>query len=326
MRTGSNPEKTAKKISLETNHRVIVVVFIPALTGYYKNSLEVFQLCLQSLINANKGNYSITLVNNGSCKEVSDFLKINLNNKNIDTLISHNTNIGKIDALIGAARGCREDFITLSDSDILFIKNWDLATMNVFQAFNKAGSVSPIPFRHGLFYGTSSAMKEVLFGRAKFYRKEIPENFEYHNKYLTSINWNNEIDDKIKWPIIESNKVKAILGSGHQILTLRKSIIHSKIPVEPSLTLVGGNSEYRYVDEPVDKAGLMRLSTFHNYAFHIGNQVEAWMKDVPCLENFQEKNSPKLKSIKGSKKNMDHRIYIIKKHLIKRLFKIIYRE
>ena len=325
MREGSNPQKTEKQIELSCHHRVIIVVFIPELSGYYKNSLEVFKLCLNSLIAANSRSYAITVVNNGSCKEVSEFLNDNLKNKDIDTLISHNQNIGKIDALLGAARGAREDLITISDADILFMKNWNVATREVFDAFKKAGSVSPIPFRHGIFYGTSSVFKEILLGRFKFKYKTIPENFIDQNRYLTSINWNNEKNDGVKWPVVEKNGVQAIIGSGHQVLTIKRDILFSTVPIPPSLTLVGGDSEYKYVDEPIDKAGLMRLSTFHNYAFHIGNQVENWMKDITSLENFQENKLPKLETINRSKKNIDHRIYIIKKHLIKRLFKIIYK-
>ena len=186
MRTGSNPHKVQKKIGLKVNHRVIVVVFIPELTGYYKDSQDVFKLCLKSLIAANKGDYAITVVNNGSCTEVHDFIS-NYSEGEIDTIIHHSYNIGKIDAMIGAARGAREDLITLTDADILFMENWNCATQEVFSAFGKAGSVSPIPFRHGLFYGTSSVFKEVILGRSNFSYKAIPENFDDQNKYLSRL-------------------------------------------------------------------------------------------------------------------------------------------
>lgn len=325
MRTGSNPQKIQKKIGLKANHRVIVVVFIPELTGYYKNSQDVFKLCLKSLVTANKGDYAITVVNNGSCPEVHDFIS-NYSAGQIDTVIHHSYNIGKIDAMIGAARGAREELITLTDSDILFIKNWDFATRNIFSNFKKAGSVSPIPFRHGLFYGTSSALKEILLGRLKFSYEMIPENFEDQNKYLSSINWNNEKNNEVRWPVIEKNKIKAIVGSGHQVLTIKREMLFTTVPKTPSLTLVGGDSELKYVDEPIDKAGLMRLSTFNNYAYHIGNQVESWMNGLLSSENFKEENHSNVESTKERKKTIPHRTYIIRKHLIKKLFKIFYSE
>lgn len=325
MRIGSNPQKAEKEIVLKTNHRVVVVVFIPELTGYYKDSLEVFKLCLKSLITTNKGDYSITVVNNGSCPEVRDFIA-NYFVGEIDTIIHHSYNIGKIDAMIGAARGAREELITLTDSDILFMKDWDSATRNIFNNFKKAGSVSPIPFRHGLFYGTSSTLKEILLGRIKFSYDAIPENFEDQNRYLSSINWNNEKDNKVRWPVIEKNKIKAIVGSGHQVLTIKREILFSSVPKTPSLTLVGGDSELKYVDEPIDKAGLMRLSTFNNYAYHIGNRIESWMNDLSLTENFIKSNQSHVEFTEKRKKTINHRLYIIKKHYIKLLFKIFYSK
>ncbi|WP_168191373.1 MULTISPECIES: glycosyltransferase family A protein [Antarcticibacterium] len=323
MRTGSNPQKTQKKIALKTNHRVVVVVFIPALTGYYQNSLEVFELCIKSLILANNGHYSITLVNNGSCSEVEDLIE-SYSSEEIDCIIHHRQNIGKIDALVGAARGAREELITLSDADILYKPNWDSAIYEIFNAFKKAGSVSPISFRHGLFYGTSSVFKQILFGRIKFSYLPVPENFDDQNKYLSSINWNNEKNDQVKWPIVSRNGVRAIVGSGHQVITIKREVLFSTVPKIPSLTLVGGDSENKYIDEPIDKAGLMRLSTYQNFAYHMGNQVEDWMHNIPSGQKLNIQSQDISPSEKKKRKTPSHKVYILKKHLLKTLFKLRY--
>ncbi len=331
MREGSNPQKTERKIELTCHHRVIVVVFIPELSGYYKNSLEVFKLCLNSLIVANNKSYSVTVVNNGSCKEVSEFLNYNLENEDIDTLISHNQNIGKIDALIGAARGAREELITVTDADILFSSSWNIKVEEVFNKIPNVGSVSPISFRHGLFYGTSSVLKEVLHNRVKFKLIEIPDNFENQNKYLQSINWGSERDNKIKWPVIEKNNFKAIIGSGHQILTIRRNIFLKYTPIVQSLTLVGGDSEYKYIDEAIDKSGLMRLSTFHNYAYHMGNVIEEWMKknnESVVSHNLKYKPLELRPFNEGLylNKKLFHKLYVLKKNLYKKLFRLRYSK
>jgi hypothetical protein len=329
MREGSNPQKAEEKIQLPYNHRVIIVVFIPELKGYYENSLDVFKLCLSSLIKTNTNSYAITVVNNGSCKEVSDYLKENLRYNNIDSLISHNQNIGKIDALIGAARGAREELITVTDADILFTSKWNIKVEEVFKKVPNVGSVSPIPFRHGLFYGTSSVLKEILLNRVQFELIEIPENFENQNKYLQSINWGREKNVKIKWPVIKRNNFKAIIGSGHQILTIRRTIFFKYTPTAPALTLVGGDSEYKYIDEAIDKSGLMRLSTYHNYAYHMGNVTEGWMKksyDSICIQGL--KYEPlKLNAIKDGiylDNKFFHRFYVLKKNFFKKIFRLKY--
>ena len=328
MRTGTNPQKTQEKIRLESHLRVIMVVFIPGTGGYYANSLEVFKISLQSLINCNKGRYKVTIVNNGSCKEVQDFLA-SFSGEDIDTTINHSKNIGKIDALIGAARGTREPLITLADSDILFLEDWYSSTLDVFRAFKKAGSVSPIPFRHGFYYGTSSVLKEILFRRLKYFKRKIPGNYSDHNKYLESINWGNEKADTVIWPVVQKANVKAIVGSGHQILTIKREILFSTVPTSPSLTLIGEDSEYKYIDEPIDRAGLLRLATFKNHAFHMGNTLEPWMKEkfTSTRAEETESRSPVIDE-GGIKKHptLNFRLYQFRKLISKRIFNIVYKR
>ncbi len=331
MRTGWNPQKNQDKIKLDSNHRVVIVVFIPKPEGYYEKVLDVFKLCLNSLIKANKGSYKITVVNNGSCIELKELIA-SYPEEEVDCVINHSTNIGKIDALIGAARNSRENYITLTDADILFLENWDTEVLDVFKSFEKVGSVSPISTRHGLYYGTSSVLGRILFKGIKFNYMAIPENFEDHNRYLSSINWNNEEDPNEKWPVIEKNGVKAIIGSGHQVLTLKREILFETVPVEPSLTLVGGDSEYKYVDEPIDKSGRMRLSTFRNKAYHMGNEIEPWMlrkledsignaglnKSRESYESFEPNNSLTSK--------FNQKLYGLRKTILKKLFRFYYKQ
>ena len=328
MRSGTNPQKAQKKIHLEINLRVIMVVFIPETRGFYTHSLEVFKLSLRSLIASNKGQYNITVVNNGSCQEVQDFLA-SFSGEEIDTIIHHSKNIGKIDALIGAARGAREPLITLTDADILFVKNWFPATQEVFHAFKKAGSVSPIPFRHGFYYGTSSVLKNILLKKLKFHRLKIPENFADHNKYLESINWGNEKTDALDWPVVEKSNVRAVVGSGHQVLTIKREILFSTVPTSPSLALIGEDSEYKYIDEPIDRAGLLRLATFRNYAFHMGNTLEPWMEEKFHSAGAEEPQSGSPVTNEKDVENhldLNLRIYQLRKYISKRIFNIVYKR
>ena len=50
MRIGINPEKNNKDITIENYHRVIIPVFIPHFNEYFKDSLQVFKLCIQSIL------------------------------------------------------------------------------------------------------------------------------------------------------------------------------------------------------------------------------------------------------------------------------------
>jgi hypothetical protein len=331
MRIGSNPQKSERKIVLTTNHRVIVVVYIPNKESFYKNSFDVFKMCLDSLVSTIDSNCALTIVNNGSHKEVSDLLNAYLIEKKIDTLITHNINIGKIDASIGAARGVREKYITLTDADILFAKGWQEKTEEVFLKFPNVGSVSPIPIRTGLYYGTSSVLKQIIFRKLKFKYIPIPENFTSYNKFLESINWDLEIQDDKNWCVVEKNGYKANIGSSHQILTIDRDILFKTTPTNPSLTLVGGNSEYKYVDEAIDKSGKLRLSTYNNFAFHMGNKLESWMIDVQNDNTRYVKNNeenPRFSSQLTDMYNtkLKDKYYGLRKKIVKNIFSILYKN
>ena len=325
-----NPQKQSKKIPLKYQHRLIIVVFIPSLEGYYTNVLEVFKLCLESAITTTNSNCAITVVNNASCIEVVQFLNDKLAGDEIDTVIHHKQNIGKIDALIGAARASREPIITISDVDILFQFGWQSEIEKVFSNIKNVASVSPIPCRNFKNYETSSTLNKIILKKVKFNYSSIPSNHDDHNKYLESFHWKLESNENVKWPVVESNAVKAIVGSGHQILCMRRELFFSTVPKKPSLTLVGNNSEFLYCDQPINLSGGMRLSTYHNYAFHMGNTVEEWMRDVQNenIKHSQEKES----AYKASKlpefipKTPNLNLYKLKKRVIHKVFNMLYKE
>ena len=323
-----NPQKLETKVTMTTHHRIVMVVYIPNEEGFYKNSLSVFKVCLDSLINTVNAFAAITVVNNGSFSKVSDFLELYLKERKIDTLISHTANIGKIDAQIGAARGAREKYITLTDADILFVKGWQEKVEEIFINFPNVGSVSPIPVRTGLYAGTSSVLKQIIFRKLKYKFISIPENFDNYNKFLSSINWDLDSDKNKKWPVVETKGVKAIVGSAHQVLTISRDILFLTSPSNPSLTLVGGNSEHNYVDVPIDKADKLRLATFNNYAFHMGNLLENWMiminennlnNELIQSSNLQVSVS---KDLFNSKKS--NRVYTLRKIFYKKIFAFCY--
>lgn len=331
MRIGSNPQKQEGKITLTTHHRVVVVVYIPNEEGFYKDSFDVFKMCLNSLISTINSKAALTIVNNGSHKKVFDFLNGYLIENKIDTLISHNTNIGKIDALIGAARGAREKYITLTDSDILFVKGWQEKVEEVFTVFPNVGSVSPIPVRTGLYAGTSSVLKEILYRKINFKFIPIPENFIDYNKFLESINWDLEIQEDKNWPVIEKNGISAVIGSAHQVLTIDRDILFKTTPSNPSLILVGNLSEHNYVDVPIDKAGKLRLSTYNNYAFHMGNKLENWMETIQennmkCIVNKIKSDKIVTPSSDLLNSKMKNKWYGLKKKIIKKIFSLFYSK
>lgn len=321
-----NPQKQEKKIDLKSNHRVVIVAFIPKLEGYYADIFDVLKLSVNSAFATKNNNCEITLVNNGSCKVVTDYLNQLYDEGIINCVIHHKENIGKMDALIGAARTAREEFITMSDIDILFVKGWQENVENLFNTIPNVGSVSPISVRASHRYATRSTMQRILLKKVKFSYQTIEENFDSYNRFMESINWEKETNPKLKWPVIEYKNQKAIMGSSHQILTIKRDLLFTTVPTEPSLILVGNNSEFEYVDLPIDISGRMRLSTYHNFAFHMGNKVENWMTDIQTSNLSQPKSTNTVQNFAVNSNNSPEPYWFrLKGRIVKKLFKLIYK-
>ena len=280
MRVGMNPQKQAGRQPAVYNHRIVVIVFVPELSGYYEQMFEVFKLTLSSLIHTVSAKTAITVVDNACCSVVAQFIREQHDAGHVETVIRHNTNIGKMDAMIGAARAAREPLITVTDADVLFEHGWQAAVERVFQAFRKAGAVSPIAVRSNVHYETSSTLKDIVLGKLQFKWMPIPGNFKKYSQMLASFGQQTDRDETRPWPVVTSDGVDAILGCAHQVMTVRRSVFLWQVPVEPSRILVGNDSERAYLDEPVDRGGYYRLCLKTTKAYHMGNVTEPWMHDL----------------------------------------------
>ena len=75
----------------------------------------------------------------------------------------------------------------------------------------------------------------------------------------------------------------------------------------------------------------LRLSTYNNWAYHIGNKADEWMNNL-LIEFEQHKKAleinirPKLKIEEFNATNKKLRSYSIRKKIIKLIFKIKYHK
>ncbi len=271
MRTGINPAKLDSKIAQKYHHRIIIPVFIPEISGYFQNLMEVYRLCIESAFLTQHSRSAITVVDNGSCDQVKSWLRELQDQGIIETLITHKENVGKIDAIMGAARGCREELITLSDSDILFRNGWQEEVEKVFMAFPKAGSVAPFPIARHMYYHSSSTQKAALKGEISFKFQETAEHDMIKEVY-DSYGWNYVPEYDGLLPVVSNKGQQAVMGSGHQVFTIRRELFF-KMPVEPSFIKIGSGSELNWIDKPINELGTWRLSTLQTWVHHMGNQL-----------------------------------------------------
>jgi hypothetical protein len=278
MRIGFNPNKDKIQDPIDFFHHVIVPVYIPNQEGYFKDSFAILQYCLQSLFKTCHQKTYFTIVNNGSCVEVVDYLNALYQENKIQELI-HTNNIGKINAVLKGMAGQQFPIITITDADVLFLNDWQQATYQIFETFPKAGAVCPTPSSKSFNDKTFNVISEKLLskkmqfttvkdslalkafadsiGNPNFYKKSHLE------KYLT----------------LDNGICKAVVGAGH-FATTYKSDVFKNLGSSHSEYTLGGDSEYKMLDRPVLQNGLWRLSTEDNFAYHLGNISEPWMKEM----------------------------------------------
>ncbi len=275
MRVGFHPNKDKQLQVSDYFHQVIIPVYIPNLEGYFKDGLIILKHCLESLLKTSHSQTYFTVVNNGSCIEVIEYLVSLKRSKQIQELI-HTTNIGKLNSVLKGLVGHSFPLITITDSDVLFISGWQKATYAVFEGFPKTGVVCPTPSSRSYKTYTSNIYWD-LFWSKKLGFSEVRNPFALKT-FANSVgdeNFYNEYQLK-QYLTVNNAEFKAVVGAGHFVATYRLEIFKEGIPLYSNYKM-GGKSETELLDIPVVKKDLWRLSTADNFAFHMGNVAEDWM-------------------------------------------------
>lgn len=328
MRKGTNIAKDILINPSDVSHRVIIPLYIPNEEDYYKDGFKIFEYCLFSILKTSTTPLKISVVSNDSCNTVNEKLLKLYEEGTIDELIIEKEAVGKINSILKALRTADERLITITDADVLFCNGWEQAVVELFEAFPQAGAVCPVPVFRKHLHLTSNIWLKYLFSKKLYFRPV--KNAEAMTKFANSIGWS-RLDEKYKNTIgtlQANNGTIAVLGCSHFVATYKREVFE-KLPKTNSKYKLGGDSEFLYTDEPVLKMGGYRLSTYDNYAYHLGNHFEPWM-----LDTFSN-----LKEIKKQKNNYTnlHKLtfspwrYFIAEKVFKKVFynkffmRILYR-
>ena len=313
MRQGFNPHKDQIQENSEVIHQIIIPVFIPNHDGYFKDSFKIFQLCLESLFATIHAKTFITIVNNGSDAKVKEYLDSLFNAHKIQELI-HTTNIGKVNAILKGIVGNNIELVTIADSDVLFLSNWQQETNKVFAAIPKAGVVGIVPQYRTHMTRCENILWEKLFDKnLKFLSVKNSKALAHFYK---SIGWDDIIPDchKLALGYEAENGLRTYLGSGHFVATYKKDMF------DEIVTFVGfkmGGLSEDYLDQAPLKKDYWRLTTYDNYAYHMGNVYENWMSEVVYSNDNTYQfvaNFPKFKTIRSIE-------YFFKNRILRKVYK-----
>lgn len=276
MRIGNNPHKDEIIPQSDYLHQVVIPVYIPHQEEYFKDGLRILQLCLQSLLKTVHSKTYITVVNNGSCKLVKEYLDKVYQDGQIQELI-HTENIGKLNAVLKGLAGNSIELVTITDADVLFLDNWQEATTKVFRALPKAGVVGIVPQFCMYKNKCGNILFDNLFNKKL---KFIPiQSSEGLIRFYDSIGWDRSYNkDYLEYGLgLVHNDIKVFVGSGHFVATYKKQMFQEmKSYFNYKL---GGDSE-NYLDTLPLKYDYWRVTTYDNYAYHMGNVHEDWMSEI----------------------------------------------
>ena len=276
MRIGRNPEKLKEEKNKKYNHRIVVVFYIPNLTEeYYQESDKVLDVCLTSIINSiNLGNTAITVINNNSCKEIN--WVIEKHKDKIDKYVVYSENKGKVYALLNEIRGIYEEYVTITDADMLFFKGWENAVMNIFKDHPKAGVVSPYPCQYYAFYYNQGVFGNNSVRNNIGYRKIVSDlDVDLYAKGTNLPGIVTRDGFKYNWKSKQfylKNPTPAIIGAFHVVATHRTSQFRN-IYSFPELKFED-YYERNFIDRLADDVGQFRLSTTTTFAYHMGNRID----------------------------------------------------
>lgn len=314
MRIGSNPEVKNKDIKIDAYHRIIIPVYIPNFEGYFSDSLEVFKLCLESLLKTVHSKTRITIFNNNCHLSVKEYIDLKYSESNIIDQVFHSKeNLGKINAILAGSKGNLEPLITITDADVLFKSDWQDEVEKVFKGFPKAGIVSPVPSPKAYnIYTANNWFFDLLSGKLFF--ENVTDKLALE-RFDNSLGNPHKIYNKThleKFLIIKNKKTtsEAVMGCGHFVATLRREVF-DKGTNEPAFIKVNNGIEGKFIDLPNENLGFLRLATKKNYAFHMGNTTEKWM-----YQEFEQLNEIKIlepigiENIINYKKNNAFQLYM----------------
>lgn len=278
MRVGQNPAKFVKEVAKPERITVAVLSYIPFLSGFYAETLDVLKVCLESARREAGLPFDLLVFDNGSCAEVQDWLLGEQRAGNIQYLILSEKNLGKGGAWNIILSGAPGEIIAYADSDVLFYPGWLKASVELLETFPNVGMVTARPFRtNPQFYSTTltwaEARPEVQIERGQFIPWEVFREFDLSlGQSEEEIRRRYETTEDVR---LTYHGVQAIAGASHWQFTAYKATLAQFLPFNMDRPM----GQVKQLDQRVNDAGLLRLMPTQPYAMNLSNTLRGLKAD-----------------------------------------------
>jgi len=289
MRKGQNPAKFVKQVAQPQRITVAVLNYIPFMSGFYAQTLDVLKTNLGSIWANSDLPYDLLVFDNGSCQEAIDFLTDAQDEGKIQYLILSEKNMGKGGAwniMLNSAPG---EIIAYTDNDAYFYSGWLSKSVQILEAFPKVGMVTSRPFRTPPeFYTRTVEWAEQTPGAVIQRGQFIPwEAFKAFDMSLGTaeeeVRKRYETTEDVR---IEYNGMTVQAGGSHWQFVTYKSVIQQFLPFSMDRPM----GQVRQLDQRMNEAGYLRLMPTEFLAQNMSNRLD-WIHDPSELQH--KKATPK---------------------------------
>jgi glycosyltransferase involved in cell wall biosynthesis len=270
MRKGQNPAKFVKDVARPQRITVALLNYIPFLSGFYAETLDVLKASLESMRKDAGLPFDLLVFDNGSCEEVREYLINEKEEGRIQYLILSEKNMGKGGAWNMMLTGAPGEIIAYTDADVLFSPNWLSRSVEILETFPNVGMVTARPFR------TPPEFYESTLNWARSNAKLEEGQFIPWQTFLEfnlSLGQTEEENKKVysetrDWRIVYKD-VTALAGASHWQFTAYKSTLAQFLPFDMDKPM----GQVRQLDKRMNEAGLLRLMVSDPLAMNMSNTM-----------------------------------------------------
>ncbi len=273
MRKGQNPAKFVTHVAQPQRITVAVLNYIPFLSGFYAQTLDVLKTCLGTIWENSDLPYDLLVFDNGSCQEVIDYLTDAQDEGKIQYLMLSEKNMGKGGAWNMMLKAAPGEIIAYTDNDAYFYPGWLSKSVQILEHFPRVGMVTSRPFRTNPEYYSNTLRwagqtAQVHLERGQF----IPwEEFKAFDMSLGTP----EEEVRQRYEVTEDVRITyagltAQAGASHWQFVCYKSVMDAFLPFNMERPM----GQVKQLDQRMNEAGYLRLMPVEFLAQNMSNRLD----------------------------------------------------